>query len=786
MSYHYITSQFHKILSGGFSVDQVVDITPSPRVLRMLGQIDFKPWQCLAELIDNSIDSFIDQMRSGMPNPNPRITIELPNDGLLANGNAQITIKDNGTGMTLEQLQKAVRAGYSGNDPVEKMGLFGMGFNISTARLGRRTEVWTTTTDSEKWIGITIDFDELERKDAFAIPVTFRNKTDHELETSFHGTEIKVSKLEPERLRPLIWGAGKSNTKKKLGKIYGRIMNSLNISIIYSGDVIKPWSHCVWGSNRFVTTAKFGNVYARIDIDRELPARKFCRTCWVWLNPGEQSCPVCGMGEQVFDRQRHVKGWIGIQRYFDQEHYGIDLIRNGRVIQELDKSFFWYEDSNGYKELEYPIDMTYWGGRIVGEIEIDFVRVSHQKDSFDKLDPEWKHVVETIRGKSPLRPQIAQRLNLEVNESPLARLFAGYRSGHAGLKNLVPGDSEGKGLNSGLVMDYKDRFYEGIEEFLSDEKLYALVLQAEEANRGGSHGGQVAGGEPPIAEPEFPTAVEPPTIPPHQPEQEILFENDINLSKNYELTIGDVPISIIAAVKRNLSKDASTPFQVNVGRGFTFSFTYSPNHTFFEESLDDPVDVFLTELSYRFLTSSGQSALIWPVSVIERSLREKYFPEKTNTISSVGATATSLLKELRVHIDEELPTKSPIDSSLIDDEILDKIQRKILQTGIGDQAVVEQAVRMGQFVSYVDDRYLLQIITIWPELVMDGAFFENAYSNIPADLKDEALRRVIFGLEDLLWISEDGRNAISRDLTWRLRFARALASTNLLLSWRAD
>ena len=40
-----------------------VDITPSPRVLRMLGQIDFAPWQCLAELIDNSIDAFIDQNR---------------------------------------------------------------------------------------------------------------------------------------------------------------------------------------------------------------------------------------------------------------------------------------------------------------------------------------------------------------------------------------------------------------------------------------------------------------------------------------------------------------------------------------------------------------------------------------------------------------------------------------------------------------------------------------------------------------------------------------------------
>ena len=35
-----------------------IDITPSPRILSVLGDIDFKVWQCLCEIIDNSIDSF--------------------------------------------------------------------------------------------------------------------------------------------------------------------------------------------------------------------------------------------------------------------------------------------------------------------------------------------------------------------------------------------------------------------------------------------------------------------------------------------------------------------------------------------------------------------------------------------------------------------------------------------------------------------------------------------------------------------------------------------------------
>jgi hypothetical protein len=40
-----------------------VDLVPSPRVLRMLGNIEFENWQCLAELIDNSIDALLPQGR---------------------------------------------------------------------------------------------------------------------------------------------------------------------------------------------------------------------------------------------------------------------------------------------------------------------------------------------------------------------------------------------------------------------------------------------------------------------------------------------------------------------------------------------------------------------------------------------------------------------------------------------------------------------------------------------------------------------------------------------------
>ncbi len=764
-----------------------VDITPSPRVLRMLGQIDFQPWQCLAELIDNSIDSFLDMREKGTAVASPRVTIELPSDTELQKETGKLVIKDNGSGMNSDQLQHAVRAGYSGNDPVEKMGLFGMGFNISTARLGRRTEVWTTTSESSQWIGVVIDFDRLEKSQTFITPVKNREKNEFELQTQVHGTEVQVMKLEPDRIRPLIKGVGKTNTRNKLGKIYGRVMASLGVTIIYGGDNLKPWQHCTWDARRTVPTKNFGNVPARLDIEKELDPRRYCTTCWIWLGKDEKECPSCGSTDHLIERRRRLKGWIGVQRYFDKQKYGIDLIRNGRIIEELDKSLFYFEDNQGDKVLEYPIDATHWGGRIVGELEIDFVRVSHQKDSFDKLDPEWKHVVEIVRGNSPLRPQIAAQMALEINTSPLAKLYAGFRSGHVGLKELVPGNAKGDGMNEGLVREYVDRFYGGEEEYQTDDKMYELVRQGEEGKRGKSTGDKKAGGDFPIdvedQVDETPgiTGVD---IPPATDEDGEEFENDPELSRTYKLKIEQLPIEIKVRARKVKNPTFAAPFLVRAS-GFNFEFDYNPRDPFFEESLETPLDCLMVDLSHHFLVCSAQSTRDWPVSRIARLLRSEYFPETLTSIARMAEIASAFLADFRAFLDERLSGLAPIDPAKIDKETLKKIQLRALQTDLKSQEFVNETIKTGKFVKYVDNKFLVQIIGQWPNLVMDSAYFTNPYESIPPELKPEALRMLINGMEDVWWLAEEARDAISKDTAWRLRYGRSLASLQLVESWRS-
>lgn len=772
-----------------------VDITPSPRVLRMLGQIDFAPWQCLAELIDNSIDAFIDAVNSGVPSASPKIQIQLPTETTLRSGGGVIVVKDNANGMSIDSMKDAVRAGYSGNDPVEKMGLFGMGFNISTARMGRRTEVWSTRAEDPNWTGLIIDFDALEKKQTFHAPLETRQKTASELHEGAHGTEIRITRLEADRVRPLIRGAGKRKTKERLGKVYGRVMTRYGVSINYDGDVVTPRTHCAWDAKRSVDTQSFGIVPARLDIDKTLDSRRFCTTCWVWLNDDEIVCSACGEAENVINRERRLKGWLGVQRYFDKNHYGVDLIRNGRVIEELDKSFFTYIDENGDPLFEYPIDATHWGGRIIGELEIDFVRVSHQKDSFDKLDPEWKKVVEIVRGQSPLQPKIAERMGLAKNDSPMARLFTAYRKGTAGLKDLVPGTLEGSGLNSGIVREYVDKFYSGDPDFQKDDKWYELVLQAEKGKRGDSSGAEAAAGAFPIddEDDQAPSNSGDPSPKPKGLEagsdkkaEDVVFESpevDTDLSGIYEVQElpGDILVKV-SALKHKRDIDGA-PFRVKPD-GYAFQFDYNARSPVFEESLDQPVDFLTVDLAQHFLSLAAESVRNFPVSRIARLIRNKYFPDGGADVSTCANSATSLLDELRRHYDETLPGVAPISIDELDAGEVSHIRRAALKAESASQADVDQLIVQGKFGRFLTMEYLIEVVKKWPALAMDGNFFDKPYSNLSPDLQTLSRGELLESLQDILWLANDGVSAVNKDTGWRLRFARALASLKLLQYWR--
>lgn len=448
---------------------QALDITPTPRILRTLGDIPFSAWQCLAELTDNSIDGFHQAEATGKTIEEPRVDIYWSSENT-AEVDREIVIEDNGLGMDLEVLQQAAKAGYSSNDPIHNLGLFGMGFNIATARLGDETIFLSATRESKEWVGIKIDFEQLIRDGTFAAPIVSEPKRRPE----DSGTKVIVRKLKQGTYSEL--KAKETNIRRQLEIIYSPILGKNKFTLFVQGKQLSPRPHCIWGDSRFVTRrgVRFEAVQR---IDRDLGDSYFDVSRNRYLSDDEYaslSASQARISDTIVKRSRRLKGWIGIQRYADPSDFGIDFIRNGRKILVSDKSLFSYENPDTGTDIsEYPIELgTTVGGRIVGELHVDYLIPTYQKNSFDTNDRAWRLTREAVRGAGPILPRRRSLLGYDgENDSPLGLLVNAYRRTDAGTKNLA--------IPNQLAKELAKKFRAGDPDYQTDDKWFSIAQETD-------------------------------------------------------------------------------------------------------------------------------------------------------------------------------------------------------------------------------------------------------------------------------------------------------------------
>lgn len=403
------------------------DFTPDTKVLIALTHTPMQPLDALCELIDNAIDSFHSAKIQGVPVENPMVIVTLPSRKQLAVNCGILRIQDNGPGMTAENAEKAIRAGFSGNNPYDTLGLFGMGFNISTGKLGNVTVFMTCRADAASYIKTIINLEKINQTKDYTLDAAEIPKSDGEPFTvGSHGTVIEVSDWWPEGnanrgfIQKLVQ-YGVPKIREEIGRRYASILRQGEIKIIINNEKCEPYEHCVWADSRFVTR-KSGTVPAVYRFDQVVGTTKRCGKCTAILSNDDVKCPACG-SIIVRTIEERVRGWVGIQRFDSDTEFGIDLIRNGRAIKIGEKSaFFEFVDEFKHTIRDYPTDQQY--GRIVGEIHLDFVPVDFLKQDFQRSSIEWQKAMSFIRGNSSLQPN---QPNASSNESYIYKLFQGYR-----------------------------------------------------------------------------------------------------------------------------------------------------------------------------------------------------------------------------------------------------------------------------------------------------------------------------------------------------------------------
>lgn len=278
---------------------------------------------------------------------------------------------------------------------------------------------------------------------------------------------------------------GRPKIISHLGRVYATILRTKRIRLLVGGEQVMPFMHCVWDDSRYVEHAKWGRIHAVQRFDRKVVySYPRCAACGSPLQAGESRCPEASCrSESTITQEERISGWVGIQRFGDSSHYGIDLVRNGRAIRLLEKTaFFDYEDpETGEPVHDYPIDQN--DGRIVGEVHLDHVPVDPAKQNFERSSPEWRRAIEFVRGASSLQPE---RPRAESNRSPVFMLYQGYRKVRGpGRRSMTmgkwePGRSEPKPLGRDEIEALRRRFEAKEAGYLDDREWWKLVEEADQ------------------------------------------------------------------------------------------------------------------------------------------------------------------------------------------------------------------------------------------------------------------------------------------------------------------
>jgi hypothetical protein len=736
---------------------KTINLTPDPRILRMLGQIELKGWQCIAELVDNSIDAMLKSNYTAKQN---EIRIEIPTRSEIAR-DRPLCIQDNGIGMTAEELENCLKAGYTSQSS-DNLGLFGMGFNIATARLGDVVEVWTSTKEMDNDIGVRIDLIEMQRTKNFERELLIRKKT---FESS--GTSIEISKFHPRAEKLL----NRAHIQKELDRIYSkRLLDNYKISIKTNGVPLKPFEFCIWSEERSVEY-EGEKIHAVQHFTHQFDDRYYCARCFIWIDeyehdiPTQTVCPNCHEADMIQSRKVNIKGWVGIQRYNDLDHYGINIIRNGRIIKKLDKSLFTWQDrnnvNNGEPIKDYPIDTTTQGGRIVGEVIADFITPTYTKDSFEETDRHWLDSVEVVRGKGPLQPRIGEKLNFSKNQSPLAKLFYGYRKSHPpGLRNLIPGNKTGQGLYT-EAKRWADLFYAGDPEYQSDEKWYEAVLNAEFPEdddtsdpTGGSNPTPIDGNNTkvdklPILEDGDGDIYE-----------ELLPGKKVQIKEQeYDLRplLNQVPYKI-SIYNYWPTIEYKSPIIFEAKQASRFKVYINNNHPLFKDFADGWDDLVLMEIATRYYEKVNDLD-VWPVSRIYYELKRKYLGEKMLNVQALVSEAKALITDLQNFLVNEYEDKNLTKIPTLTTEQLKTLKQNYLQIEMKNLSSSDDITKTTAFLKYMDFSYIIDFVKTYPELIYDEKYFALPYSTLDEeDIQVRQLEQYNGYFNDIKWFIFDLAN----------------------------
>ena len=260
---------------------------------------------------------------------------------------------------------------------------------------------------------------------------------------------------------------------------------------------------------------------------------------------------------------------------------------------------------------------------------------------------------------------------------------------------------------------------------------------------------------------------------------------DKQLSNVYSIDLyGDLIIAVSAFRMEQGSHERG--FEVDP-KGREIQFRYWPDSPIYAESLIRPEEFLINELAYQFsiTASSSTGGERFPISWIERSIRQKYFQDLSPDFSRLETVTKDFSDEIRTHLKETLPSIASFDVASLDEVAMDKVRHNLIQKRNLDRVGIDRTIKSGEYLTYAELPLLIEIFSIHPQCLFDGEFFKLNFNEtgLSENLKKEKLNEAIELFGDLTWLLNNSRP--ENTTFWRGRIRRVTGAIDILLSWKA-
>ncbi|WP_264028982.1 ATP-binding protein [Cellulosimicrobium sp. SH8] len=328
-----------------------VEVRPGVGMLALFPSMNYKAWYAIGEFVDNSLQSWranqgrLAEVGGGTARLN--IDIEIDRSG------GRITVTDNAAGIYTEDIDRAFTPAAP---PADSSGLsqFGIGMKSAAAWYAKHFVVTTTALGEDVRREVTFDIPRIVEEKSDHIAVTTTSARPEE-----HGTTLVLTELN----HPAPTGRTLGKIRDYLSSIYRHFIADTRVEIVVAG---KRLSH---STPDFLVAPRWSTP----DGDAETWRKDVA----VYLDSG-----------------RTVSGWAGLLAKGDTAGAGFALLYRDKVVQGAGGAA---RDSDGYKPVKvFGRGNSFESQRLVGELDVSQIEVTHTKDSLIWHDDEEEEFLEKL------------------------------------------------------------------------------------------------------------------------------------------------------------------------------------------------------------------------------------------------------------------------------------------------------------------------------------------------------------------------------------------------------